>query len=65
MLACLPAVLMPLTLCMCHRTLMQKVFHAAIWEAVTAGVIALILGILYGTLSASSRLPAHTGRQHI
>ena len=38
----------------CCRTLMQKVWHAAIWEAVTAGVIALILGILYGTLGASA-----------
>lgn len=44
---------------------MQKVFHAVIWEAVTAGVIALILGILYGALSASSAMPAHSGQQHI
>ena len=39
---------------------MQKVTHAAIWEAVTAGVIALVLGILYGAFLASAG-PAQAG----
>ena len=40
-------------------------WHAAIWEAVTAGVIALILGILYGAF-AGYQSPFHQRtRMHI